>query len=148
MKIKSSRSITVFLAVSMFMVGFLKFFDPFKGWYAEQISSSGFGELEYAMGIAGELAVGLALLAVLFIQRGFSPMAIYWTKMAASALVVIMMAVGIFVHLHPDVPAAVLPLKIKPPYIPGFFLLLAVIHARLITKELSSTQGLATADHD
>ena len=40
-------------------------------------------------------------------------------------IVVIMMLTGVYVHLHPNVPADVLPLKIKPPYIPIFFLLVA-----------------------
>jgi hypothetical protein len=42
---------------------------------------------------------------------------------------------GTYVHLQPNVPAAVLPLGIKPPVIPLSFLMLAagdlVMHARL-----------------
>lgn len=137
MKMNSSRPLTIFLAISMFMVGFLKFFDPFKGWYTQQILTSGFGDLEYAMGILGELAVGLGLFYVLLFPMPLSRS--YWIKMAASSLVVVMMAVGIYVHLQPDVPGEVLPLKIKPPYIPGFFLLLGVVHAFLATREWPSS---------
>jgi hypothetical protein len=35
------------------------------------------------------------------------------------------MAVAIYVHLQPEVPASVLPLGIRPPLIPLFFMLLA-----------------------
>jgi hypothetical protein len=38
------------------------------------------------------------------------------------------------VHLNPNVPASVLPLKIKPPFIPGFFLLLAMADIFLIGR--------------
>ncbi|SHJ72111.1 hypothetical protein SAMN04488028_1011013 [Reichenbachiella agariperforans] len=135
MQMKSRKYMTGFLGVSMFMVGFLKFFNPFKGWYAVQISSSGFGDLSYAMGIFGELVVGVALLYVLLFPHRFKLKWYYAINLTASAMVVVMMAVGILVHLHPEVPADVLPLKIKPPFIPAFFLLLGVAHGVLIAKE-------------
>jgi len=36
--------------------------------------------------------------------------------------------------LHPNVPADVLPLKIKPPFIPGFLLVLAIADIFLIRR--------------
>ncbi len=38
------------------------------------------------------------------------------------------MLVAFYVHLHLRVPASVLPLKIRPPFIPGFFLVLALVN--------------------
>jgi hypothetical protein len=46
----------------------------------------------------------------------------------ASAGLVVNMAVAIYVHLQPEVPANVLPLGIKPPFIPLVFLLLAGVN--------------------
>ena len=43
----------------------------------------------------------------------------------ASAGLIVNMAVAIYVHLQPEVPASVLPLGIKPPLIPLVFMLLA-----------------------
>jgi len=48
---------------------------------------------------------------------------------------IVMMCIATYVHLQPNVPAAVLPLGIKPPVIPLSFLMLAAgdlfMHARL-----------------
>ena len=48
------------------------------------------------------------------------------------------MLTGVYVHLHPNVPANVLPLKIKPPYIPVFFLLIALSNTFLSIKQAKS----------
>jgi hypothetical protein len=53
----------------------------------------------------------------------------------ASAAIIPMMITAIYVHLQPAVPAAVLPLKIKPPFIPLFMLLLALTNIYLIQRE-------------
>jgi hypothetical protein len=44
---------------------------------------------------------------------------------AASLGLVASMAVATYVHLRPEVPASVLPLGIKPPFIPLFVMILA-----------------------
>lgn len=111
----------------MFLFGVLKFFDPFRSWYSVQINSSGFDAGAYWMGISGEIVAGLTLLSVaIFIKK--SSVVARLAVQGACILIVVMMATGIYVHLHPNVPAEVLPLKIKPPYIPAFFLALAVLN--------------------
>lgn len=115
-----------FLAISMFMFGILKFIDPFKGWYTVQITNSGLGELSYAMGITGEIFVGLTLLACLIYEKRIKSKTYAIVTTLTFFTIVIMMLTGIFVHLNPNVPAEVLPLKIKPPYIPALFLIVAV----------------------
>jgi hypothetical protein len=126
-----------FLGSSIFMFGLLKFFDPFKTWYHTQIFTSGLGVTAYWMGIIGELVVG-GLLLLTAIRNPVFPVAKYipLIGICASLLLVILMATGIYVHLHPSVPATVLPLKIKPPYIPGFFLLAGLIHIRLLLRQI------------
>jgi hypothetical protein len=115
-----------FLACSMLTFGVLKFVAPFKDWYAAQISLSGLGSWSYAMGIGGEIIVGIFLVATLVAQHLFSAKQISFLSIVSYILIAIMMATGIYVHLQPMVPAEVLPLKLKPPFIPGFFLLLAI----------------------
>jgi hypothetical protein len=129
-----NRGISLFLGISMFTFGFLKFFQPFKGWYAIQISASQLGETSYALGIAGELAVGLTLLALVKFYHSISSQQYFTLTVFASAAVIVMMGTGTYVHLHPGVPAEVLPLKIKPPYIPLSFLGAATINIILIWK--------------
>jgi len=46
------------------------------------------------------------------------------------------MLTAVYVHLNPNVPADVLPLKIKPPYIPLFLLVIALTNIVLTIKNL------------
>lgn len=132
---KYIKTISWFLGISMFMFGFLKFFDPFKGWYSVQISGSGLGEVSYAMGILGELSVGLSLMGALLLREKLPPRVFYLLIAGASLLVVVIMVTGVYVHLQPSVLAEVLPMNIKPPYIPGFFMLLGLLNAWLLGRE-------------
>jgi len=113
-----------FLGAVIFTFGFLKFFEPFRTWFHIQIAQSGLPPLGVPLGIAGEISVGLSLLlASSFRQRIkslFTPIVAL-----ASAGLIVNMAVAIYVHLQPEVPANVLPLGIKPPFIPLVFVLLA-----------------------
>ena len=110
----------------MFMFGFLKFFNPFKQWYSVQISGSGLGNAAYVMGIAGEMIVGATFVYTLVRWHALTNKQTSMLLTIASALVIIIMITGVYVHLQPAVPAEVLPLKIKPPYIPTLFMLLAL----------------------
>ena len=118
----------------MFIFGVLKFVNPFKGWYGIQISNSELGELSYAMGILGEITVGTTLILCLLYRQKLSTKAYNLLTNTSFFTIVIMMLTGVYVHLHPNVPADVLPLKIKPPYIPLFFLLLALSNIFLSAK--------------
>lgn len=115
---------SMFLGTAIFMFGFLKFFDPFKTWFHIQIAKSGLPPFSIPLGMAGEMSVGLSLLlATVFRERIgslFRPLVAL-----ASAGLIVNMAVAIYVHLQPEVPASVLPLGIRPPIIPLFFVLLA-----------------------
>jgi hypothetical protein len=54
------------------------------------------------------------------------------------------MAVAIYVHLQPEVPAIVLPLGIKRPLIPLFFMLLAGLNLLELYRAKESARELAT----
>ncbi|SFG58447.1 hypothetical protein [Pedobacter insulae] len=114
------------LAISMFMFGVLKFVNPFKNWYSVQVTNSNLGELSYTLGILGEITVGTTLFLCLLYRPKISNKIYKWLTSVSFLAISIMMMTGIYVHLHPNVPANVLPLKIKPPYIPIFFLLIAL----------------------
>jgi len=113
-----------FLGTVIFLFGFLKFFEPFHTWFHIQIANSGLPPVGVPLGIAGEISIGLGLLlASSFRQRIKSPSTPILAL--ASAGLIVNMAVAIYVHLQPEVPANVLPLGIKPPFIPLVFALLA-----------------------
>lgn len=123
-----------FLAISMFMFGVLKFINPFKEWYSIQITNSRLGQLSYIMGISGEISIGAILILCLIFRQKISKKTYNLLTNFSFFAIIIMMIIGVYVHLHPDVPADVLPLKIKPPYIPIFFLLLALSNIILSAK--------------
>jgi hypothetical protein len=131
---KAVRIISAFLGFSMFTFGILKFVNPFKGWYSVQIMNSGLNGYLYWLGILGEISAGILFLGIVLFRNKLSKKVFSLTIILASALVIMMMVTAIRTHLHPNVPADVLPLKIKPPFIPGFLLVLAIADIFLIRR--------------
>ncbi len=122
------KKLSVFLGFMILMFGFLKFFEPFKTWYSVQIQTSGLPEASYLFGIFGEMTVGFILLFSFFIKNErfkFNLLSI------GSLGLIAIMCVATYVHLLPDVPAEVLPMKIKPPVIPVLFLLATIYNLYL-----------------
>lgn len=134
---KAVKSISWFIGISIFMFGIVKFVNPFKGWYSVQITNSGLGEYSYWIGITGEIIAGLTLIISLFRRQKMAAKLFKIIIQISSATIIIIMLTGVYVHLQPNVPAAVLPLKIKPPYIPLFFLLLALTNIILIQRRMN-----------
>lgn len=87
------------------------------------------------VGIAGEIVVGSAFIISLVRDNNLTNKNFKIILQVASAAIIPMMATAIYVHLQPDVPAEVLPLKIKPPFIPIFILLLALANIYLLRKK-------------
>lgn len=137
---KYTKITTWFLAISMFMFGILKFVNPFKSWYTIQVTNSGLGQVSYIMGIMGEIAVGITLLVCLIHRQRISTKVYVFFTNISFFTIIIMMLTGVYVHLHPNVPANVLPLKVKPPYIPVFFLLIAFSNIALTIQNMRKTK--------
>jgi hypothetical protein len=118
---------SLFLGIFMFAFGFLKLFEPFSTWFDVQITKSGLPRLSIPAGISGEMIIGLGLLSTPFVRKRIPNL---YTPLVfvASAGLIVNMGVAIYVHLQPEVPANVLPLGIKPPFIPSFVLLLAAVN--------------------
>jgi hypothetical protein len=113
-----------FLGTTIFMFGFLKFFEPFHTWFHIQIANSGLPALAIPVGIAGEMSIGLSLLLASSFSRRIKSLLTPILALASAGLIA-NMAVATYVHLQPEVPANVLPMGIKPPIIPLVFVLLA-----------------------
>ena len=129
------NSTSLFLAISLFLFGVLKFVNPFKTWYQVQVLKSGLGETSYWLGIAGEIFVGILILLTLYFRKRLSKNQFSFSIIAASLAIIVMMMTASYVHLQPDVPASVLPLKIKSPIIPVAFLLLATFNIYTTLKK-------------
>jgi hypothetical protein len=118
---------SMLLGVFMFLFGFLKFFEPFRTMFDVQIDKSHMPPLSIPLGKAGEVAIGLGLLVPAGFRQNM-PNAHDPVVFAASAALVVNMGVATYVHLQPEVPANVLPLGIKTPFIPLSVMFLATVN--------------------
>lgn len=131
------KKLSISLGFMIFMFGFLKFFSPFKTWYSIQIQTSGLPEVSYAFGIISEMIVGIMLMSGPFVQN--EKLKLSLLRFGSLGLIGIM-CVAIYVHLLPDVPGEVLPMKIKPPIIPVLFLLATIYNLYLSVVPKGSLQ--------
>lgn len=138
---KAIKLISWFLGIAMFMFGILKVLSAtINGWFAVQMKNSGLeAYIPMWAGITGEIIVGSAFIFCLVIDKSFVKKKCKLIVQLASAAIVPMMVTAIYVHLQPNVPAEVLPLKIKPPFIPVLFLLLALANIYLIQRQKKDT---------
>jgi len=129
-----SKALSLILGILMLMFGFLKFFQPFSGWFDIQIQHS---HLPHESILAGKLTEMLTgcLFLLPWLWRSLTAKSREQVLLVASSLLVVQMCVAIYVHLQPGVPASVLPLGFKPPVIPAFVLLLALLTAFAVWKE-------------
>jgi hypothetical protein len=129
------KGVSLFLGVLMFMFGFLKFFEPFHGWFEVQIQQSLLPQGSILAAKLGEMVVG-CLFVLPWLRQSLTTKSRDQLLLVGCTILVTQMCVAIYVHPQPEVPASVLPLGIKPPVIPGAVLLLALLTASSAWKEL------------
>ncbi len=129
-----TKFISLFLGVLMFMFGFLKFFQPFRGWFDIQIQQSHLPHEAILAGKLGEMVIG-CLFLLPWLRRSLTAKSRDQLLLIACSILVAQMGMAIYVHLQPQVPASVLPLGIKPPVIPFVVLLLGLLTAFAVWKE-------------
>jgi hypothetical protein len=122
----AKKPLSLFLGCLMLTFGLLKVVNPtIDGWFTVQIQQSHLPHSAILMGKIGEIVTGL-----LFLLPRFRAWPARWEDrilLLAGASLFLEMLVATYVHLQPGVPPEVLPLGIKPPVIPLFVLVLAVI---------------------
>lgn len=118
------------------MFGFLKFFQPFHGWFEIQIQKSGLPNEAILLGKLGEMAIGVLFLLP-WLLKTLAERRKTQVLLVASLGLIVEMLVATYVHLQPAVPSDVLPLKIKPPFIPLLVLVLSVINALAVWNQRS-----------
>ena len=134
MRRRLSKALSLFLGVLMFMFGFLKFFQPFHGWFEIQIQQSHLPHAAILAGKLGEMVTG-CLFLLPWLRRSLTAKSRDQLLLIPCSMLVVQMCVAIYVHLQPQVPAGVLPLGIKTPVIPVFVLILSVLTAFAVWKE-------------
>ena len=95
----------------MFMFGFLKFFQPFRGWFDIQIQQSRLPHEAILAGKLMEMVTG-SLFLLPWLRRSLTAKSRHQLLLIACSILVAQMSVAIYVHLQPQVPASVLPLGI------------------------------------
>ena len=136
-----SNALSLFLGVLMFMFGFLKFFQPFRGWFDIQIQQSHLPHEAILAGKLMEMVTG-SLFLLPWLRRALTTKGRHQLLLIACSMLVAEMSVAIYVHLQPQVPAGVLPLGIKLPVIPFVVLLFGLLTAIAVWKE----RGAENAD--
>jgi hypothetical protein len=135
MSSRLSKGLSLFLGILMFAFGFLKFFQPFRGWFDIQVQQSHLPHDAILAGKLGEIVTG-CLFLLPWIGRSLTAKSRDMILLFACTLLVAQMGTAIYVHLQPQVPARVLPLGIKPPVIPIVVLFLALLTGFAVWKEL------------
>jgi len=124
----------------MFMFGVLKFFQPFHGWFEIQIQQSHLPHEAILAGKLTEMLTGVLFLLP-WVWRSLTAKSKDQILLTACFILFTQMSVAIYVHLQPGVPASVLPLGIKPPVISGVVLLLGLLTAFDVWKQLRAEKA-------
>ena len=140
MSSRLSKALSLFLGVRMFMFGFLKFFQPFHGWFDIQIQQSHLPHEAILAGKLTEMLTGVLFLLP-WLRRSLTAKSKDQILLIACLILFTQMGVAIYVHLQPEVPASVLPLGIKPPVIPVIVLLLGLLTAFDVWKQLRAEKA-------
>ena len=128
------KPLSLVLGVLMFMFGFLKFFQPFHGWFDIQIQQSHLPHEAILAGKLTEMLTGVLFLLP-WLWRSLTAKSKDQILLIACFILFTQMVVAIYVHLQPGVPASVLPLGIKPPVIPVIVLLVGLLTAFDVWKQ-------------
>ena len=134
MSSRLSKGLSLFLGILMFMFGFLKFFQPIRGWFDIQIQQSHLPHEAILAGKVTEMITGVLFLLP-WLWKSLTAKTKEQLLLIACLILFTQMGVAIYVHLQPTVPASVLPLGIKPPVIPIVVLLLGLLTALTVWKE-------------
>ena len=131
------KIITGFLGIGMLLPGLGKFTEPFKTFIYKQLLLSGmpFPELMQHFVKLSEVAIGMTLIYIAFSGNKLSTAIRSKIFYLGNAIIMVMMIVAFYVHLHPNVPAEILPLGFKPPAMAGFYMLLVVVNTYLYKKQ-------------
>lgn len=140
MSSRLSKALSVLLGIWMLMFGFLKFFQPIRGWFDIQIQQSHLPHEAILAGKVTEMITGVLFLLP-WLLRSLTAKSKIQILLIACFILFTQMVVAIYVHLQPAVPASVLPLGIKPPVIPVIVLLLGLLTAFDVWKQLRADAG-------
>jgi len=140
---RSVRIITGVLGILMFLPGLNKFFEPAHTKFLDQIilSDLPFTTFTYWLAIVSELVIGLTLVFLALFEKKMSTALGRKIFYLGHFVVLFMMLVAVYVHLHPNVPAEMLPIA-KPPYMPLVYMFIVGLNLFLNRKRIDHNSQL------
>ena len=132
-----------FLGFFMLIPGLVKFTDPFKTYFVEQIAYSElpFPELSRILGQGFEIQIGIIFFVLVFLGHKLSENRFKKMFYYAHFVVTIILIVALYVHFHPAVPAEILPFEEKRPFLTVAMLLFVVLNQFLFKTKLSEMRS-------
>lgn len=133
---KSVKLITGILGFLILVPGLAKFTEPFKTFIYKHLDYIGFPFPDTMQHVVKVSEVGVGLMMLFLAFKGNSCSNPLRNKMfyLGNFAIIIMMIVGVYTHLHPNVPAAILPFEYKPPIMPISYIVLALVNIYLYRK--------------
>lgn len=133
---KSVKILTGILGFIMLIPGLAKFGEPFKTFINKHLDIIGFPLPDIMQHVVkfSEIGIGLAMLFLAFKGSSLSDSLRNQVFYLGNLTIIIMMIVAVYTHLHPDVPADVLPMEFKPPVMPIAYIALVVLNLYLYRK--------------
>ncbi len=134
---KSVKIITGILGMFMLLPGLAKFTEPFKTFIYQQLENIGFPFLDIMPLVVKISEVGLGLALIFLAFKGATISSSLRNKIfyLGNLSIIVMMIVAVYTHLHPDVPAEILPMGFKPPVMPISYIVLVIINLILNRKQ-------------
>jgi len=115
-------------------------FQPISGWFDVQIQQSHLPREAILAGKVTEMIVGVLFLLP-WLWRPLTTRSKDKVLLVACFILFVQMMVAIYVHLQPGVPPNVLPFGIKPPVVPFVVLLLGLLTAFDVWKQLRAEKA-------
>lgn len=133
---KITHFLSGFLGFLMFMPGIAKFFQPFKtSIYRQlQIIEIPFPEIMSYIVQFSEIVIGALLLFLTFSKNKLRSSLRKKMFYLGNGTVIIMMSVATYTHLHPQMPAEILPLESKPPVLAVVMIIAGIINLWLYSR--------------
>lgn len=121
------------LAFFLFVSGMVKFGEPFKTMFINQIETSElpFRTFTLVSGQTGEILIGLLLFGLLFFWKRFPSDLVNKLFKIGNLLVFPIMLIAIYVHLLPQVPAGVFLFESKLPFLAIILIVLSALNLYL-----------------
>ena len=127
---KPVKILSAILGFMILLPGLAKFTEPFKTFILQHLTIIGFPFpelMQYAVKFS-EIGVGLVLVFLAFSGQKSGPFVKRISFYTSNLIIVVMMLVAIYTHMHPNVPAEILPLEFKPPVMPLVYIVLVLLN--------------------